>query len=344
MAKDETPVHKSPTKPTVHLVAKLAKVSPSTVSRVLTGQARVTLNKVVAVQLAIKQLGFRPDYMARSLVLGKSMSIGVVTPFIDSPYYAEALRGIEIELHQAHYVPLFISGHWQEKEEIKGIEVLLQRKVDGIIVLDGQISDNKLLDLALQVPTVIIGRNIQAPKLQSIDFENFEGTRLAVKHLYRQGHSAIAYISGLMDRKDARLRLKGYEMTMLELGLGYDKDWIVQGNFQESSGVKATNTLLELKQNFTAIICANDQMAYGARLALHQASLRVPDDISLIGFDDLPHSAFTLPPLTTVKHSMYNMGVEAAKAMFSLINGENLTPTLIKADLIIRESTRILKR
>ena len=123
-----------------------------------------------------------------------------------------------------------------------------------------------------------------------------------------------------------------------------DKDLVVFSEFQETGGFRAMNNLLESRTQFTAVITANDQMAYGARLALHRAGLRVPEDVSLIGFDDLPHSAFTLPPLTSVRQSVYEIGTSAANAMFDLLNKKSPPPKLVAAELVVRESTRIYRR
>jgi LacI family transcriptional regulator len=321
------------------MVAQQAGVSPSTVSRILNGTAQVSDEKKALVQAVIKELGFRPDPAARSLAGGRTMSIGVLTQFIDSPYYGEALRGIEDELNKAHYSPLFVSGHWNEAEEKKRIELLLDRKVDGIIVLTGKLSDNTLIDLAKTIPVVVTGRQLNGANLFSIDFDNAEGASQAVKHLSQLGHQKVVFLSGPLDHPDAKQRLQGYKKEIKRLKMVSDKSLIVESDFLESGGLRAVNSLLANKTEFTAIIAANDQMAYGARLALHKANLRVPDDVSLIGFDDLPHSAFTLPPLTSVRQSVYEIGVSAAKAMFDLINKKSPPSQVVEAELIIREST-----
>jgi len=324
---------------TLGMVAQQAGVSPSTVSRILNGTAQVSDEKKALVQAVIKELGFRPDPAARSLAGGRTMSIGVLTQFIDSPYYGEALRGIEDELNKAHYSPLFVSGHWNEAEEQKRIQLLLDRKVDGIIVLTGKLSDDTLIELAKTIPVVVTGRQLSGANLFSIDFDNAEGASQAVKHLSQLGHQKVVFLSGPLDHPDAKQRLQGYKKEIKRLKMVSDKSLIVESDFLESGGFRAVNSLVANRTEFTAIIAANDQMAYGARLALHKAGLRVPDDVSLIGFDDLPHSAFTLPPLTSVRQSVYEIGVSAAKAMFDLINKKGPPSQLVEAELIIREST-----
>jgi LacI family transcriptional regulator len=331
-------------KPTLAMVAREAGVSPSTVSRILNGTARVDAAKTELVNAVIARLGFRPDPMARSLAGGKTMSIGVLTQYIDSPFYGEALRGIEDELRRAEYVPLFVSGHWNETEELDRLNLLRERKVDGVIILTGRLSDATLLDISAKVPLVITGRILQAPNLISIDFDNFEGARMAVRHLHALRHEQIAYISGPLDHPDAQQRLDGFLHEKRELGLKHNDLLMAVGDFQETGGFLAMNTLLQMREPFTAVVAGNDQMAYGARLALQRAALRVPEDISLVGFDDLPHSAFTLPPLTSIRQSVYEMGVMSAKAMLSLIKGHQIDKAIVAAELVVRESTRLHRR
>jgi LacI family transcriptional regulator len=329
---------------TLTMVAHKAGVSPSTVSRILNGTAQVSEAKQALVKAVIEELGFRPDPAARSLAGGRTMSVGVLTQFIDSPYYGEALRGIEDELHSANYVPLFVSGHWNEAEEKNRLFMLQERKVDGIIVLTGKLADETLVAMAQRVPVVVTGRRLTAPGLFSIDFDNTEGSSLAVRHLHALGHRRVAFISGPLDHPDAAQRLQGYQSETGLKGMADEPDLVVVSDYQESGGFRAMNSLLAAGVHFTAVIAANDQMAYGARLALHRAGLRVPEDVSLIGFDDLPHSAFTLPPLTSVRQSVYEIGVSAAKAMFDLLNKKNPPSKLVEAELVVRESTRINRR
>ncbi len=326
------------------MVAQQAGVSPSTVSRILNGTAQVSEEKQALVKAVIAALGFRPDPAARSLAGGRTMSIGVLTQFIDSPYYGEALRGIEDELHKANYAPLFVSGHWNEAEEKNRLFMLQERKVDGIIVLTGKLANETLVDMAANIPVVVTGRRLSAPNLFSIDFDNSEGACLAVRHLHALGHRRVAFISGPLDHPDATQRLQGYREEAKRKDMALDDTLVVYSDYQESGGFRAMNDLLNSSVQFSAVIAANDQMAYGARLALHRAGLRVPEDVSLLGFDDLPHSAFTLPPLTSVRQSVYEIGTSAAKAMFDLLNKRNPPSRLVEAELVVRESTRIFRR
>ncbi len=333
-----------PIKATLSMVAAKSGVSPSTVSRILNGTAQVNEDKKAQVLAVIEELGFKPNLAARSLAGGRTMSVGVLTQYIDSPFYGEALRGIEDELRIAGYAPIFVSGHWDEEEELNRLAMLEERNVDGIIILTGKLSDETLIKISKTLPVVITGRQLNSDNLFSIDFDNIEGACLAVKHLHSLGHREVAFISGLLDHPDAIQRLDGYRSEVARRKMKQDDALIIYSDFQESGGFKAMSTLIGRGVHFTAVIAANDQMAYGARLALDRAGFRVPDDVSLIGFDDLPHSAFTLPPLTTVRQSIYEIGIAAAKAMLDLLKNKKPPSKFIEANLIVRESTRINRR
>ena len=325
---------------TLVMVAQTARVSPSTVSRILNGTAKVSEAKRAAVIAAIEQLGFRPDPAARSLAGGRTMSVGVLTQSIDSPFYSEALRGLEDELLCHNYVPIFASGHWQQREEEERLALLQERKVDGIIVLNGSLTDATLERIAKDLPVVVTGRQLRAPKLFGLELDNVSGMRLAAKHLLELGHRRIAFVSGPLDHYDAQQRLAGYKCELEDYGVAIDPELIKISNFQEDGGRQAMRELLEAGVEFSAVLLANDQMAYGARLVLQRYGLRVPEDISLVGFDNLFHSAYTLPPMTTVSLSAYDIGHAAAKATIALLSGANPRPALKGAELIVRETTR----
>ena len=328
---------------TIERVAELAGVSPSTVSRILNGTAVVSAAKKAAVDQAVAQLGFVPNPMARGLAGGRSMSIGVVTQAIDSPFYGASLRGIEDALDPAGYSPLFVSGHWDAKTESRCIDILLSRRVDGIIVLTGRLTDTALKSVAKRVPTVVTGRSVKAPGLFSLNFENAEGGRLATRHLIDSGHRNIAFISGDLRHPDATQRLMGYRAALEQAGIPFKPALVVQGEYNEASGVQAVSTLMASRQKFTALFAANDQMAIGAAHGLQRHGLRVPDDVSLVGFDDLPTSLYALPPLTTVHQPAYEMGRLAAEAVLQLLDGAKPTQTVPLPRLIVRDSCRRLK-
>ncbi len=328
---------------TIEMVAQAAGVSLSTVSRILNGTAVVSELKRQAIDKAIAELGFVPNPVARGLAGGRTLSIGVITQAIDSPFYGAALRGIEDELDPAGYNSLFVSGHWSPQAEARCIDLLRARRVDGIIVLTGRLTDQALKVCAKSQPVVVTGRTLKAPGLFSLNFDNFEGGRLATQHLLDLGHRRIAFIAGDAEHPDANERLRGYRAALEAAGIAVDPALVVPGQYHEVSGLMAVDRLLESRQQFTAIFACNDQMAVGAALGLHRRSLRVPDDVSLVGFDDLSTSMYAFPPLSTIHQPAYELGRLAASAMLQLLAGKQPVAELPAPRLIARESSRRLR-
>lgn len=326
------------------MVADVAGVSPSTVSRILNGTANVSPDKEAAVRAAIEDLGFSPNPVARGLAGGRTASIGVLTQTVSSPFYGEAHLGIEAALRGEGYIPLFVSGHWVDAEERKALDELMARRVDGLIVLAGRLSDRILQGYARQVPMVVLGRQISGARVYSLSFDNRGGAYMATKHLVEMGHRRIAYIAGDTDHEDAVERLEGYRDAIREANLPLDNQLIVSGDFTEAGGMLAVNRLLDSHVSFTAIACSNDQAAIGALLALNRRNLRVPDDVSIIGFDDVSPARFSIPPLSSVHLSVYEAGEAAAQAMLALLRGQGPEGELPAPRLAMRESTRRLSR
>lgn len=327
-------------KVTLEMVARAAGVSPSTVSRILNGTAVVSDDKSQAVAQAIASLGFVPNPVARGLAGGRSLSVGVVTQTIDSPFFGGALRGVEGELSAAGYSPLFVSGQWNAAHEARCIEVLRARRVDGIIVLDGRLADAALTTLAASLPVVVTGRTLNSPGVFSLCFDNFEGARLATHHLLQRGHRRIAFITGDSRHPDAKERLRGYRAAMQAAGQAPDATLVVPGQYTEDSGRLAVERLLDGRVDFSAIFAANDQMALGASLGLHRRGLQVPHDVSLVGFDDVATAMFSIPPLSTVHHPVHELGQIAARAMLQMLAGETPVLQLPAPRFIVRESAR----
>lgn len=325
-------------------VARAAGVSAATVSRILNGGARVSEAKRAAVEAAIAALNFKPNALAQSLKRGRSLTFGVLTQSVDSPFFAETLLGIEAALVGTGYEPLIASGHWNPQEEADRLRRLLARQVDGLIVLFGKLSNDELQRFALHVPVVATGHELRSPRALAFRLDNELGGYMATRHLLDLGHRDIAHITGDLAHADAVDRLAGYRRALAEAGVPYDERLVVQGNFKEPGGVMAANRLLDAGVPFTAIFAANDQTAYGAHLALYRRGIRVPDDISLIGFDDLPSSLYTTPPLTTVRQPMFDVGRLAAQALLRMVEGEPATlDELPELSLVVRETTRRLR-
>ncbi len=327
---------------TLDMVAKEAGVSPATVSRILNGTAVVSAVRKEAVDAAIARLGFVPNPVARGLAGGRTFSIGVVTQTLDSPFYGSALRGIEEKLLPLGYSPLFVSGQWNAEVEAKCMDVLRSRRVDGIIVLTGRLTDKALKNYAKSLPIVVTGRKLKAPNLAALYCDNVEGARLATQHLIGLGHRQIAFISGDPQHPDAMERFEGYRKALENARIKFDPALVAEGGFYEASGLQAVGDLLASRKRFTAIFAANDQMAVGAALGLSRHSLRVPEDVSLIGYDDLLSSLYSNPPLSSVHQSAYELGQQAAAVMLQLLAGEAPVCEVPAPRLVARESCRRL--
>ncbi len=325
-------------KVTMQEIAARANVSVSTVSRVLHGGAKVHGSKRHAVLQAAEELNYRPNVLAQSLASGKTRTVGILTQFVSSPIYNAILHAILDELSGSGYSPLYADGYWQSTREQKALQLFLDRQVDGLIVLGGATPDTVLEQLAKQVPLIVVGRMVPTLANQSIRINNLDGGYRATQYLIELGHREIAHIAGISDREDAQLRQQGYEKALREAGLPVHEELIITGNYIEQSGVLAVEMLLNQRRTFTAIFAGNDQMAYGARLALSRRGVRVPDDVSLIGFDDQPQSAYTIPPLTTIRQPAAEMGQLAAQALLHLIRGEPCMVSVFPTELVLRES------
>jgi LacI family transcriptional regulator len=332
---------------TLEDIAREAGVSASTVSRVLNGSKRVADEKRALVLAAIKRHGYRPNLVARGLVRGRSMTIGVLMQDISSPFFARMVSGIERGLDHAAYRPMFASTHWRaehQESELGSLQLLLERRVDGVIVLASSIPDEELRAVAAQVPLIVVARSVPGLEEQCLAIDNRDGAYRATRYLLGLGHTRIAHIAGRLAHPDAADRLEGYRRALLESGLSFDPSLVAEGDFIEESGVTAVEQLLARGERFSAIFAANDQMAYGAMLSLFNHSYRIPTDISLVGFDDQFLSAYTLPPLTTVRQPSIEMGRAAAEGMLRLLSSEPPLLPRFSAELIIRKSAMYLRQ
>jgi LacI family transcriptional regulator len=325
---------------TVLDVARVAKVSISTVSRILNGSARVSAEKREAVEAAIRALDFKPNLFARSLKMGTTMTVGLVTQDIESPFFTRVMRGIEDALNGSGYAPIIVSGHWNAKEEEERIRLLMARRVDGIVIITGRLDDATVRELALRQPIVMAGRAMSARNVRSVYFDQEHGGFLATRYLLSMGHRRIAFIAGVRDHLDAQHRFAGYCRALEEAGVAYDEALIQYGDFTESGGVLAMTRLLDTQQAFTAVFAANDQTAIGARGVLHRRGIRVPDDISLVGFDDLPVSAYLTPPLTTVRQPLFEMGLYCGAMLLHMLGGAMPERELPGLELVVRDTVR----
>jgi LacI family transcriptional regulator len=323
---------------TIRDIAEHAGVSVATVSRVLNNTVPVARSKRAAVLRAVEVLGYRPNVVAQELARGHTQAIGVLPHGISNPFYSRLLKGVEQGLRGSGYYPLFASGE-EPAEQASALDLLLAHRVEALILMGGHIPDDELLSVARRLPIVTIGRAIRGLEQRCLRVENHEGAYKATRHLRDLGHTRIAHITGLPWHGDAIARRAGYERALLDSGVAVDPALIVEGDFEEQSGLAGTEQLLGAGVRFTAIFAGNDQMAFGAGLALLRHGLRVPRDVSIIGFDDQPSAAYTWPPLTTIRQPAVEMGIATARALLDELRGRSFVQPTFHTDLVLRAST-----
>ncbi|GAB3440912.1 LacI family transcriptional regulator [Massilia solisilvae] len=325
---------------TVHEVARVAGVSAATVSRFLNGTAKVSEEKRRVIESVIERLNYKPNVLAQNLKSGSTRTIGVLTQSLMSGYFADAMAGIDDALQGAGYAPLIVSGHWRAQEEAERMELLIARRVDGVVILSGRLKDSQILKLSNRVPIVAFGRQLEGKHAYGFSLDNYKAACDAVEYLIMQGHRNIAFIAGPPDHEDAQARLKGYRDTLAKHKIPRNPRLIEAGDFLETGGLLAVERLLESGERFTAIFAGNDLTAYGARLALYRRGIRVPEDISIVGFDDLHSSMCTTPPLTTVRQPLFEVGRCLGQAILAMIRHEKPDIDLPQLSLEVRESVR----
>lgn len=329
---------------TMREIARLAGVSQSTVSRVLNGSPTVDPELQAVVLKIMEEVNYRPNVSAQGLVSGKTRTVGFLTRHLGSPFFAQILRGTATELIGSGYSPVISLGSDILSEDMDAVTLLLERRVDGLVLLAGnQLLDDYLRELANEMPLIVIGKCIQGLEQQCVFINNRDAAYRATAYLIDKGHTYIAHISGNFSNADGVERREGYIQALKDHGLEVIPELIIEGDFTEAVGIMATEKLLARRKKypFTAIFVANDQMASGARLALYRRGVEVPDEVSLIGFDDQTNSQYMIPPLTTIRHPAYQMGAIAAQAVLAMLAGQQLHIPQLPLELIIRESVSI---
>ncbi|MEM7476368.1 MAG: LacI family DNA-binding transcriptional regulator [Planctomycetota bacterium] len=321
---------------TIDDIARVAGVSKSTVSRVLNGTAKVHPDKKKAVEEATERLGFQPNVVASSLARGRSMTIGVLTQLMGTPFYDAISQGVIAEFNDTPYSPIFVDGQWQKGEEVDAIRALIGRRVDGLVLIGGSVPSSEIANLCSGLPTVIVGRNL--PGHKCVYMNNEACAYEATKYLIAQGHRDIAVIRGLEHHQDAVDRFAGYQRALLEAGLPLKQELVQSGDFSADSGLEIVGDLLRRNVSFTAVLAANDLTAMGVRLALYRNDIPVPEKVSIIGFDDQLEAAYMSPPLTTVKQPSRKMGSYASQCLLKMIDGKSIDSICVDGELVQRES------
>lgn len=326
---------------TIYQVSELAGVSLATVSRVMNNNARVSDKTRQKVLDAMEQLGYRPNAIAQSLASNRTNSIGLLVSELHGPFFGEMMSGIEKQLRQFDKHTIITSGHSNDIQEQAGIEFLVGRKCDGLILHAESVSDEYLLTLAEgKVPFILLNRLVPGLEDRCINLNNELGGFLAAKHLIVSGHTEIAVITGPSWKKDASDRLVGYKRAFASEGIEWDDDLVIEGNFQQPSGVACLKKLVNSGKKFSAVICGNDEMASGAMSAARENGLSVPGDISVIGFDDVVYAGYLYPQLTTIDHRVLDIGHMAAQMIMQQVYDIALEDecNLFEPTLIVRDS------
>lgn len=329
---------------TIKDVSELAGVSQATVSRVINGTNRVSHDKKLNVEKAINELGYRPHAIIQSLSCDRTGSIGIIVPELGGSFYSSILNTFDTELRRFGYHVVVCAGSNTEEGQKESIGFLLSRRVDALILHTQQLSDDYIIELQESgIPLVIINRFIPEMKTSCINIDNELGGQLATQYLLKMGHENIVFITGPLDKADARARLQGYRTVITEAGIEFDDVLIAEGDFTEESGATAMLKILKRKCRFTAVFASNDYMALGACEMLIEKGYSVPDQISIVGFDDINFARYWTPKLTTINFPIEQMSLEAVQLMIQkLCKKKSDVNFKLSPSLVVRSSVKDL--
>lgn len=333
---------------TIKDVARLAGVSPSTVSRVLANHPKISPATARRVREAMEQLGYVPNAAAKSLVSQTTHTLGIILPraaeeLFVNPFFPEVLRGISVQAQQAGYDLLLASGSTEREEREAVTRLVLGRRVDGVLLLCSRTGDPLIPFLREQrFPFVLIGRAEDEEGVVSVDNDNVRAAYDATRHLLEKGHRRIAFISGPQTFVVSQDRLAGYRAALEEAGLSVRPEWVIEAPFLQEGGYLALDRLLHMPERPTALVVTDDIIAIGLLRGLHQYGWRVPDDLALVSFNNVALAELTTPPLTTVDIDIYRLGTTATSLLLRCIAGEALSPmrVIVPHRLIVRESCK----
>lgn len=332
-------------KVTIKEVAKLAGVATSTVSRVISDSPRISDETKKNVKEAMEKLGYHPNAIARSLVNKSTKTIGIVMPqstqmaFLN-PFFPEALSGIAAAAHEQGYCILLSTGN-NDDEQLESISnIAMGGRVDGIIIMYSSV-DNVILDTVrgLKLPVLIIGKPLRAKGVLYVDNDNVEACYSVTEKLIKKGHKSIALLGGKLKLIVSLDRLDGYRNALLKNKIPFARELIKECEFTKECGYLKMKELLQLKDIPTAIVATDDVMAFGAMDAIKEAGLRIPEDIEIISFNNVPLAEFVNPSLTSVDINAPMLGYESARLMIGKIKGSTKeNKVIVPTKLVYRES------
>ncbi len=325
-------------------VADRAKVSIATVSRVLNKSDKVVPRTRATVEQALRELGYRPSRVARRLRMkdGRAHLVGLIIPDIQNPFYAEIARGVEDTAYANQYALLLCNSDENLEKERFYLQVMRDESVDGIVLPPFDETDEAVIEMVKTgMPIVCVDRSLAKTRTDLVEVDNYQGAFEAVTHLLDKGHTQIGLIEGRTQVSTSRERRRGYLDALAGRKTAARKELMLAGDFKQESGRVLAHQLLDLRRPPTALFVGNNLMAVGALAALHQRRVRVPDDVAVVGFDDLPWAEALDPPLTVVHQPAYAVGVQAMELLLKRILEPNRPPVTVRLrpELIIRRST-----
>jgi LacI family transcriptional regulator, galactose operon repressor len=326
---------------TIRDVARRAGVSVATVSRVLNGSGLVREETRLRVEGAAAELRYSPNSAARSLITRRTATFGVVLPDLFGEFFSEVIRGMDPLARQRGYHLLLSSSH-DDRAEIEFALRAMRGRVDGLIVMSPRVGAAALAgSLPADLPVVLLNCDADGSPFRALGIDNFGGARELVRHLAATGHRRIGMVLGAEDNFDARERRRGYHAALAEAGLeGADGRWEAAGDFTEAGGWRAALELARRDDAPTALFCANDSTAVGAMSALRAEGLRVPEDVAVAGFDDIPIARYLSPPLTSVHVDVHRLGARAVEMLCEALAEPGAAPVQerIQTRLVVRRS------
>ena len=330
---------------TIKDVALRAGVSVTTVSHVVNDTRHVSAKGRERVELAIRELGYVPNAMARSLKSNTTSTLGMLIPNSSNPYFAEIVRIVEDRCFGAGYTLVLCNTDDEPRRQSVYLQVLAERRIDGLIVVStGAGDDDSLVTQlhGLRIPTVLVDREIADPACDLVETAHMQGGLLAVRHLLSLGHKRIACIGGPVGVMPSEQRIEGWRMALAENGTTPNADALLwRGGFTSQGGYEAMHAILRTEQAPSAVFVCNDLMAIGALRAAHESGVHVPDELSIVGFDDIELSAYTSPPLTTVAQPKERIGALAVDMLLERVGGKrrDARKVVLQPELRVRAST-----
>ena len=322
-------------------IARAAKVSHSTVSRALRDSHLVNPETAERIRKIASQANFRVSAVGRSLATGRTNSIGVVVTSIADPFTAEVVNGIEDKANARGYSVILATSRADPDREIRVVRSFEERRVDGILVMSshvGSLYTPLLRDM--RIPIVLINSRPCVESVCSVAIDNLAASEAATRFLIQLGHRSIGYIGDALGLESNLERLAGYRQALESAGVLQRAEYVTQADGQAEGGVLAMERLLSLPEPPTAVFCYNDMTAIGALSAVHARRLKVPGDVSVVGFDDLTISSVVYPPLTTIRQPKERMGRMATEILLNILHGSAAeTSRRVQGELIVREST-----